>query len=131
MGNSDLLKPILILYVGTIGIGVFLISHFYISVWNIVSEDGHFLVDLPASEELINKLPVIIYEPYLNLWNKSCPICLVEYEAGDSLKNLPGCNHTFHNVCIDEWLKRKWNCPFCWVDIWEEDVDNYLKLTDE
>ncbi|KAK8366432.1 hypothetical protein V6Z11_A02G118900 [Gossypium hirsutum] len=39
-----------------------------------------------------------------------CSICLVEYQAKDTLKTIPSCMHYFHAICVDEWLKP---CPVC------------------
>ncbi|KAL3780817.1 hypothetical protein ACHAWO_004463 [Cyclotella atomus] len=41
-----------------------------------------------------------------------CPICLVEYEDGESLRVLP-CNHYMHKSCVDEWLVNHPSCPSC------------------
>ena len=41
-----------------------------------------------------------------------CTICLVEMKTGDDAKKL-FCEHIFHSDCIDEWLKRKSDCPVC------------------
>ncbi|KAG7402026.1 hypothetical protein PHYBOEH_007240 [Phytophthora boehmeriae] len=41
-----------------------------------------------------------------------CPICLIEFEDGEDVRNLP-CKHIFHVACIDEWLKRNTSCPMC------------------
>ncbi|GMF30262.1 unnamed protein product [Phytophthora fragariaefolia] len=38
-----------------------------------------------------------------------CPICLIEFEDGEDVRNLP-CKHIFHVACIDEWLKRNTVC---------------------
>nr|XP_010327007.1 RING-H2 finger protein ATL20-like [Solanum lycopersicum] len=43
----------------------------------------------------------------------TCPICLVEYIPGDSIRIIPVCQHCFHVQCIDEWLKMKSTCPVC------------------
>ncbi|KAH0722190.1 hypothetical protein KY285_004807 [Solanum tuberosum] len=43
----------------------------------------------------------------------TCPICLVEYSAGDSIRLIPMCQHCFHVQCVDEWLKMKSTCPVC------------------
>ncbi|XP_017628636.1 putative RING-H2 finger protein ATL21B [Gossypium arboreum] len=40
-----------------------------------------------------------------------CSICLVEYQAKDTLKTIPSCMHYFHAICVDEWLKRNATCP--------------------
>ena len=45
-----------------------------------------------------------------------CRICLCEYEETDELGVLP-CKHVFHYKCIQEWGKRKPNCPYCDVEI--------------
>ncbi|TMW55943.1 hypothetical protein Poli38472_008591 [Pythium oligandrum] len=41
-----------------------------------------------------------------------CPICLIEFEEDEDVRNLP-CKHIFHVACIDEWLKRNTTCPMC------------------
>ncbi|TMW84196.1 hypothetical protein EJD97_025639 [Solanum chilense] len=43
----------------------------------------------------------------------TCPICLIEYIPGDSIRTIPVCQHCFHVQCIDEWLKMKSTCPVC------------------
>jgi hypothetical protein len=45
-----------------------------------------------------------------------CRICLCDYEETDELGILP-CKHSFHYLCIQEWGKRKPNCPYCDVEI--------------
>ena len=46
----------------------------------------------------------------------SCRVCLEEYKEGEELGILP-CKHFFHYNCIQEWGKRKPNCPYCDVEI--------------
>ncbi|XP_048566555.1 NEP1-interacting protein-like 1 isoform X2 [Triticum urartu] len=43
----------------------------------------------------------------------TCPICLHEFQAGESARRLPACCHLFHLVCIDNWLMWKSDCPVC------------------
>ena len=45
--------------------------------------------------------------------DNTCPICLSEYQAKDTLRTIPDCNHYFHASCIDEWLKMNATCPLC------------------
>ena len=49
--------------------------------------------DFMGDFENINML---IYKKYMCLKDKSCPICLCEYQEEESIKILPGCYHTFH-----------------------------------
>ena len=43
---------------------------------------------------------------------KTCSICLDEYQGGDSMIELPCC-HTFHSDCITTWVKGHVRCPLC------------------
>ncbi|KAK2664280.1 hypothetical protein Ddye_002854 [Dipteronia dyeriana] len=45
--------------------------------------------------------------------DNTCSICLCEYQAKETLRTIPECNHYFHAHCIDEWLKMKASCPVC------------------
>lgn len=42
---------------------------------------------------------------------EECPICLDNLNSKNT-KTLP-CNHKFHKLCLDTWLKRKNICPLC------------------
>lgn len=44
-----------------------------------------------------------------------CPICLLEYEESDVLRQLPACGHIFHTSCVDPWLEKQPTCPVCRV----------------
>merc|ERR1719354_590657 len=44
---------------------------------------------------------------------EACPICIEEYEMGDTVRELP-CHHMFHDTCVDPWLlKHNRLCPVC------------------
>ncbi|EOY25019.1 RING/U-box superfamily protein [Theobroma cacao] len=45
--------------------------------------------------------------------DNTCPICLSEYQAKETLRTIPDCKHYFHAICIDEWLKLNATCPLC------------------
>ncbi|KFK28476.1 hypothetical protein AALP_AA7G001200 [Arabis alpina] len=49
----------------------------------------------------------------LKINGTDCSICLGEFNEDESLRLLPKCNHIFHVVCIDRWLKSHSNCPLC------------------
>jgi hypothetical protein len=42
-----------------------------------------------------------------------CAVCLADYADGDELRLLPGCRHSFHRQCVDDWLRRRPSCPLC------------------
>ena len=45
--------------------------------------------------------------------DRTCVVCLGEFEEGDELRTLPHCMHSFHVPCIDTWLLSHMNCPMC------------------
>lgn len=45
---------------------------------------------------------------------EACAICLGEYTEADEVAEL-GCDerHYFHATCLEDWIKRKPECPLC------------------
>ncbi|KAI3987017.1 hypothetical protein MKX01_039952 [Papaver californicum] len=41
-----------------------------------------------------------------------CSICLEKFGVGDKLICLP-CRHRFHLTCLDPWVRRCGDCPYC------------------
>ena len=37
---------------------------------------------------------------------KTCSICLSDFSKGEKIRVIPHCGHTFHNVCLEQWLHR-------------------------
>jgi hypothetical protein len=54
--------------------------------------------------------------------NDICSICMEQYIFLDVIKPLLQCQHTFHKKCINEWLKRKSNCPICRSDVLIDEI---------
>ncbi|KAF8020737.1 hypothetical protein BT93_G1238 [Corymbia citriodora subsp. variegata] len=45
---------------------------------------------------------------------KTCSICLVDYEGEHLVSKLHRCGHVFHMDCIERWLERsQFTCPLC------------------
>lgn len=42
-----------------------------------------------------------------------CAICLANYEQGEKVLMMPGCDHIFHPNCAAEWLAKRPICPMC------------------
>ncbi|XP_010546670.1 PREDICTED: E3 ubiquitin-protein ligase ATL31 [Tarenaya hassleriana] len=51
-----------------------------------------------------------------------CAICLNEFEADETLRLLPRCDHVFHPHCIGAWLQGHVTCPVCRTDLAEPAV---------
>lgn len=50
-----------------------------------------------------------------SIGRETCPICIVDFEEGDDLRQLP-CEgkHCFHQDCVDPWLlELSSSCPIC------------------
>jgi hypothetical protein len=47
--------------------------------------------------------------------NKTCAICLSNFQENKYKRNMPNCCHEFHKKCIDHWLYQdnKFSCPVC------------------
>ncbi|XP_054787295.1 probable E3 ubiquitin-protein ligase RHY1A [Prosopis cineraria] len=43
---------------------------------------------------------------------QDCGICLETFLDGDKLIRLP-CGHRFHSACLDPWVRKCGDCPFC------------------
>lgn len=72
--------------------------------------------DAGLTPEEIRALPcetTMALDSEVGLAEHECSICLHAFEAGDSVRYLPVCNHTFHRSCIDLWLLRRADCPLC------------------
>jgi hypothetical protein len=45
--------------------------------------------------------------------NGVCSICCEDFKLGVRGVELPECEHRFCEMCIDEWVKIKVQCPYC------------------
>jgi len=63
--------------------------------------DSYITVVLGASRKV----------PGLN--DGSCPICLSNFKAKETLWCIPDCQHCFHADCIDKWLRMNGTNPLC------------------
>ncbi|KAH8120038.1 hypothetical protein DFH11DRAFT_1755228 [Phellopilus nigrolimitatus] len=73
---------------------------------------------VPATEEIIEKLPREVLEEGSHLLEKDCAVCKEQFNAKSEdpdeqvVVTLP-CKHPFHEGCILPWLKSNGTCPVC------------------
>nr|XP_018686490.1 PREDICTED: E3 ubiquitin-protein ligase ATL23-like isoform X2 [Musa acuminata subsp. malaccensis] len=104
------------------GIGVFLLIQICMS-WRATRRGflGFSSLSTPAdaseglSLQVLEKLPCYAFEAVEeNIhFPADCPVCLENFEVGDSCKLLPSCSHSFHAQCLDTWLLQRPSCPVC------------------
>uniref|UniRef100_A0ACD5Z3C4 Uncharacterized protein n=1 Tax=Avena sativa TaxID=4498 RepID=A0ACD5Z3C4_AVESA len=46
-----------------------------------------------------------------------CAVCLEAFQAGDKCRVLPACQHGFHALCVDSWLRKSRLCPVCRTEV--------------
>ncbi|OSD06197.1 hypothetical protein PYCCODRAFT_1405126 [Trametes coccinea BRFM310] len=83
-----------------------------------IMENSNAHQPVPATEEIIEKLPREVLEEGSPLLEKDCAVCKdqfqLETEDPDEriVITLP-CHHPFHQNCILPWLKTSGTCPVC------------------
>ena len=80
-------------------------------------ESRNVAKNLGATEAEISRLPTWAWtagqrSSAASLEERSCPICLEEFEIGESIRALP-CLHKFHPHCVATWLRSNAVCPVC------------------
>ncbi|KAL8029695.1 hypothetical protein ABFX02_14G241600 [Erythranthe guttata] len=65
----------------------------------------------------VNSLPLVAYgkagaAEHRRMFD-DCPVCLTEFQEGETVKLIPYCGHVFHSKCIDTWLFSHVTCPLC------------------
>ena len=69
-------------------------------------------VNKGLTQDKIKKIPTKPFRKALFDDNLDCIICMENFEENEIVKQLR-CGHIFHRDCIDKWLEKQKNCPFC------------------
>ncbi|TFK95009.1 hypothetical protein K466DRAFT_641844 [Polyporus arcularius HHB13444] len=83
-----------------------------------IMENNNAHQPVPATEEVIEKLPRVVLEQGSPLLEKDCAVCKDQFALGTEdpdeqvVITLP-CQHPFHEPCILPWLKTSGTCPVC------------------
>jgi hypothetical protein len=73
---------------------------------------GDVELEAGMDEAAISALPRVVVQGG-DAAEASCAVCLGDYDRGDVLRVLPGCEHSFHRPCVDQWLRLRPSCPVC------------------
>ncbi|KAI3891373.1 hypothetical protein MKX03_031469 [Papaver bracteatum] len=74
------------------------------------------IVRTGLSDSTIQSYPSVVLGESGRLPNPndtSCTICIAYFQAKDTLKSMPTCNHCFHANCLEQWLRVNATCPVC------------------
>ena len=63
--------------------------------------------------------------------DEMCTICRAHMEENAIIKKIKKCNHCFHQICLDNWLKNHTTCPNCRQDIRQNDTDDEVETTEQ
>jgi hypothetical protein len=52
-------------------------------------------------------------------YGEECPICLEIFGEldDDSLLCTLKCGHSYHKICVNDWLRKDGSCPNCRIEI--------------
>jgi len=81
-------------------------------------ENSNASAPVPATEEVIEKLPREVLEEGCALLEESCAVCKDQFkldteDPDEQIVVMLPCNHPFHSPCILPWLKSSGTCPVC------------------
>ncbi|KAA8528318.1 hypothetical protein F0562_035673 [Nyssa sinensis] len=73
-----------------------------------------YIATVGLQPSIINSITVLKYKKGDALIEGTeCSVCLNEFQEDETLRLLPKCNHAFHILCIDTWLRSHTSCPLC------------------
>lgn len=55
----------------------------------------------------------LICELIITEQSSDCPVCCEQLQKSETVIQLPGCGHIFHESCALVWLKSHNTCPYC------------------
>ncbi|CDW85286.1 ring finger protein [Stylonychia lemnae] len=79
-------------------------------------QDDEEVFDQQQIEVIVETyMQMLDYQQYNKVEAKynDCAICLKDFEQGESLSQIPNCEHIFHESCLRKWFRQLQICPMC------------------
>lgn len=76
-----------------------------------------FLAKLCGASDPGAALVTYSFEKATKDYDSMCSICKEDLQVGEMMRQLPVCLHSFHQACIDRWLRMSLTCPICRSEI--------------
>ncbi|KAF7846923.1 hypothetical protein BT93_L3570 [Corymbia citriodora subsp. variegata] len=90
---------------------------------NLDMTSPEILDNIPASKEVVAKLPVITLSEEILVkmgCDAECAICKENLVVNDEMQELP-CKHMYHLHCLKPWLDEHNSCPICRYELQTDD----------
>ncbi|GBE77416.1 hypothetical protein SCP_0102890 [Sparassis crispa] len=83
-----------------------------------IMENSNASAPVPATEDVMEKLPREVLEEGSPLLEKDCAVCKEQFKLNtedpdEQVVVILPCNHPYHEPCIIPWLKSSATCPVC------------------
>jgi len=69
------------------------------------------------TDDELKRIPLRKMDSLTNVRDTECTICFSNIKPNEFARQMPKCNHVFHNKCIVSWLKIKGCCPNCKANV--------------
>lgn len=80
---------------------------------------------IPLKESELNMLRNEFSAPADENCEDVCPVCFVNFEAGENLTRVPVCKHAYHIECLVPWLTDHSTCPTCRSIVRGQMIEHY------
>lgn len=120
--------------------GVFpaLISLFFLAVavccapyfaWIFYQNRQDELYEMNSTRRMVSSLFRIKYDANVFQSQKSCMICLIDFDNEALVTPLPcDIRHYYHTRCIEEWLLQNARCPLCKAEVTHDEIDRVAQV---
>jgi hypothetical protein len=85
------------------------------------------MVKLADAQEILKKnrssSSALLCNLHITSQSHDCVVCCERLETSETVVQLPGCAHIFHEQCVMAWLKSHNTCPYCRRELPTDDAE--------